>query len=244
MTGIFFQSWSTLSRVGNSKVFKTAFIWLLVVPIVAKLFSKIQYVTFTFNGANYQIDLALPFSFQMLFFSAIFATIGQILYTVFAPSIISNYSNYKEFEDEGKGIEQLKSEYKEMLKKRCGENLRDTFKQLSELMNIFNTDYAKPKLDISEPSIDEIEKENNIKRITHELTKLYIKVNEVRIDEVKKGELFWYIRDNLDNLKPFIRFLILIFYGLAFITLGLVAIENVYYVSTQSNLDIFGRILY
>jgi len=221
-------TWSVLSKVGNNKVFKTSFIWLFFIPIIAKSFHNIESISLTINENIYKIDLTLPFSLQMLFFSAFFATIGQILYSSFAPSLISNYLNYQEFENTGKGDIQLKIKYFKMIE---SDNIQNAFSQVLIFIELFTTTNRNDiiddtlKSDIENSTITREEADPKFKRI----------IIYSDIDNEKKGQLFWYMRDKFENPKPNIRLFIFFFYGLAFLCLGIIAIENIFYVATQLN---------
>ena len=66
-------TWSSLNSLGKSKTLKSSYIWIVVVPLVAKLFSKIEStIDFTLFGAKISVNLSLPFSWQMFYFSALF----------------------------------------------------------------------------------------------------------------------------------------------------------------------------
>ncbi len=240
-----FLRWQTLSKVGNSRVFKTSFIWLLIVPFFAKLFHSIETISFNFFGKDYVLDLTLSFSFQMLFFSAIFATIGQILYTIYAPTLISNYDSYNEFKEEGKGLEQLKVEYKFLLKKAVfidfSKNIEKMINLTEKLIESFHdsTQGFTPSIDsqIIEYSLKSEDEIAGFKYISKR--KIHETIDKLKVEEEKQSQLFWFIRDEVDTLSPWARFFISIFYLISFVILGLIAFENIYYVTTQSNLDIF-----
>ena len=53
------------------------------------------------------MSLALPFTWQVFYFSALCIVIANVIYQVFCPAIIKDHSNYSHFKAEGKGTNQL-----------------------------------------------------------------------------------------------------------------------------------------
>ena len=93
----------------NYKIVKSSYIWLLIVPLVSKVFSKIENtISFTIDEKIYEIDLVLPFSWNIFFIAALLFTVSNILFYLSAPNIVKHYKNYGDFNAQGKGIEQLK----------------------------------------------------------------------------------------------------------------------------------------
>jgi len=100
--------WSKLKLLQNNKIVKTSYIWLLLVPFVTKLFSKISNnLIFSIHGKIYEFDLILPFSWKIFFISALFFTLGNLFFYIFSPSIVKNYKDYGDFKTQGKTHKQL-----------------------------------------------------------------------------------------------------------------------------------------
>jgi len=100
--------WQTLRAIQNNKLIKSMYVWLFIVPILAKIVSyvddKIQIVVFE---KIFILDLVLPFSWQSLFFTAFLFVIANLLFVLFAPNIIKEHINYQDFINSGKGEKQL-----------------------------------------------------------------------------------------------------------------------------------------
>ncbi len=92
----------------NNKIVKSTYIWLAVVPIFAKFSSKLEdVISINYQGKEYLIDITLPFSWQLFFFSSLCFVIGNVLYTWFSPDIIKNYIDFNDFTSSGRGFKHL-----------------------------------------------------------------------------------------------------------------------------------------
>ena len=96
------SAWSKLKSVQNIKIVQSSYIWLLIVPITAKFFSKIENtLTLSFSGNTYELDLILPFTWVIFFFSALSFTLSNLFIITFSPVIIKDHKNYIEFRNSG-----------------------------------------------------------------------------------------------------------------------------------------------
>ncbi len=100
--------WQTLRDIQNHKIITSMYIWLIIVPISAKfLYYVKEDHTLKIFGSYFKFDFGLPFSWQALFFCAVFFVIGNTIHRVFSPSLVRDHKNYKDFVDSGKGQRQL-----------------------------------------------------------------------------------------------------------------------------------------
>ena len=122
-------SWSLLSALGKSRLLKTAYLWLFIVPICAKLLNNIEsVVNVQLFHATFSINLALPFSWVVFFFSAVAISAGDAIYSLRCPALIKEHSTFSGFQESGKGITQLKKYYKGIVDgDEYGEIPRTTF---------------------------------------------------------------------------------------------------------------------
>jgi hypothetical protein len=67
------MKWTSQISLANSKIIKSSYIWLLIVPLAARALSSIdKVINLTMFGATLEISTALPFSWQLLFIAAFF----------------------------------------------------------------------------------------------------------------------------------------------------------------------------
>lgn len=102
-------SWTWLKSLQENKIVKSTYIWLFIVPLIAKLFNKIEQkiLSIEINSVKYIFDLTLSFSWIMLFISALLFVIGNIIYLFLAPKLIKKYNNYGDFLSKGESYNLL-----------------------------------------------------------------------------------------------------------------------------------------
>lgn len=100
MSAIKLINWPIISILGNNPIVTRSYIYLIIVPILAKLLSALE-SPFLYNftsGYTLKIPLGLPFNWVLFYFAAFFFTIGTIIYVFFAPQIIKEDKTFGDFE--------------------------------------------------------------------------------------------------------------------------------------------------
>lgn len=106
-------SWTNVRKFGVSKFVQSSFVWIAIVPLIAKVLSKMNsLLVIPIGDEKYVFVLELPFSWQLFFFSAISFSLATIIYFVWCPRIIKEHYNATHFLEEGKTLTQLR-EYAE-----------------------------------------------------------------------------------------------------------------------------------
>ena len=104
------MSWSLLEKIQRIKLIKSMYIWLILVPIIAKSLSKVEEVAnvkvFEYSFA---LDLGLPFSWKVFYFSALCFAAANLIYLLRCYLIVKEHRNYSEFKEAGKGVHQLQT---------------------------------------------------------------------------------------------------------------------------------------
>lgn len=94
--------WINLRRFGESRMVQSSYIWLVLVPIFARALEHVASpVRVSIFGAEHLINISLPFSWFLFFFSALAFASGSLLYKIYCPAIISEFSNFREYMDSG-----------------------------------------------------------------------------------------------------------------------------------------------
>lgn len=106
-----FINWSNISILGNNKIVIKSYIYLIIVPILAKMLSSLKspFVAQITGGYNITIPLELPFNWVLFYFAAIFFTIGTVVYALFGPTIFKEDKSFGDFEIKRKTAFHLKS---------------------------------------------------------------------------------------------------------------------------------------
>lgn len=102
------MKWSKLKKVQDLKLIRSMYIWLLIVPLFAKIFQHVNDVArLTIFEYQFQISFSLPFTWELFYFSAVSLVIGNVIYYFRCPGIINDHSNFYDFKESGKSLSQL-----------------------------------------------------------------------------------------------------------------------------------------
>ena len=97
--------WRQLRGWGNSKLIKSSYLWLLVVPIAAKMLMPIAGTRdFTAFGTQLEITIALPFQWWVFYFMAVFFAVGQAIYACACPTLIKSFGSFLDYRKAHSGI--------------------------------------------------------------------------------------------------------------------------------------------
>jgi hypothetical protein len=101
--------WVILRSLQTTRLAKAMTIWLIIVPILAKSLSTIdKLIKFDYQQYTFEICTKLPFSWQWLYWAAVFFTLGNILVQMCTPAIIKENKNFNDFIETRKGFLDLR----------------------------------------------------------------------------------------------------------------------------------------
>ena len=139
-------TWDKLKKINSSKIINSMYIWIFIVPIILKVFELINKNIYNFEIFNEVItlNLELPFSLTVFYFSAIFFALGNLLIKSSCPLIIFENNSYADFKNEGKAQpyigtyeydamnneEESTEMYKELNRYQDGSNASEIFEQI------------------------------------------------------------------------------------------------------------------
>ena len=87
--------WSQLRTLGNSRLIRTSYFWIVFVPLCAKVLAPFHGThTFRVLGADVTLDIDLPFSWKVFYFMALAFSAASATYTIRCPSIIRLYDSF------------------------------------------------------------------------------------------------------------------------------------------------------
>lgn len=96
-------NWSQLNKIKDIKLISSMYIWVFIVPIAAKVLSLTSDIaTITVFSYTFDVNLSLPFSWKLFYFSALFFALATLIYQTRCPRLIKEYPTYVSFESEGK----------------------------------------------------------------------------------------------------------------------------------------------
>lgn len=136
--------WDTLRGWGNSRIIKSSYVWLAVVPVAAKMLDKLTGERFQILGATLDFNIALPFSWTMLFLAAVAFAVGQLIYAVWCPGIVKLFATVGEFKQAHPGRLLLERDFFRMINTKQGAKV--TLEYLNRAGRPGNTDSTRDQL--------------------------------------------------------------------------------------------------
>lgn len=91
-------TWAGLRRLGSSRAVRSSYVWFALVPLAARLLAPLAAGhDVTLFGATFTLEVALPFTWQVLFFSATAFALAQLLYSLRCPPIVRHYAHFADY---------------------------------------------------------------------------------------------------------------------------------------------------
>ena len=152
--------WYSIRLIGKSKLSNSMYYWLFIVPIAAKVLSEInEDIRMKIFGQDFNFIFSLPFNWKMFFFSALFFSIGNVIFNLFCPKIIKDHLTLSGFTGDGKFEDHLHDYAKDINSKfenfsGWGDSHTNDERALNEhIRNSFWRIYNEGKLSRSAPRI-------------------------------------------------------------------------------------------
>lgn len=90
--------WSKLRAWGRSRLIRTSYLWMVLVPVLARLLQPIAGDhRITALGKSWELHIGLPFTWMVFYAAAISFAVGQFIYAFSAPALVSDYENVADF---------------------------------------------------------------------------------------------------------------------------------------------------
>lgn len=92
--------WKIYRGLGNSRLVKSSYAWLILVPLAAKFLSLMpEQIEFHLMGADIPLSMGLPFRWKLFYFMALSFAVGQAVYAIRCPYLIKNYRDFKQYSE-------------------------------------------------------------------------------------------------------------------------------------------------
>jgi hypothetical protein len=102
--------WSSLAKIERIKIVQSMYLWLFIVPILAKTLAKLEdTANLNIFGYVFNIHLELPFSWKIFYFSALCFAIANLVFVLRCYSLIKDHSSFADFLNQGKSDRHLSS---------------------------------------------------------------------------------------------------------------------------------------
>lgn len=218
LSGVLDKNWSSLHKLGNSKLIRSSYVWIAVVPIFAKLLSHVQVpstLSFRLFDAQIQIAAGLPFSWQIFFFAALFFSIASLLYSAFLPFLIARYQDYAEYETQGHSRRHLLHAVHDYIRLLPNGETRE-----KRLIAFFEQFCKGDRPKIKFPTMG-----------------YFMEAFDLDIRQERICDAFWHVRDCLDDYAhPNIRKVVVLCYLVGGALLSVVLLQNIYAVVMLSDI--------
>lgn len=94
--------WQWYKSLFSIVIFRYFVTFFSIIPLLAKLLSQVpSKFKLTIGEEIYNVNLTLPFSWELLWVSAFLYTLSYVLYLVFCPRFIKTYNSYSEYNSHG-----------------------------------------------------------------------------------------------------------------------------------------------
>lgn len=218
--------WQWYRDFFNITVFKYLVTWFAIVPIAAKLLSKLpKQIKFT---DEYILTLELPFKWECLWLSSLFFMIAYFLYLIFCPTFVKKYFSLKNYLEYEHSPRWLPWEAKELLAEK---SVIPDF-----IIRMKSKGYIKEsEIEVSDPKV-EVEEKQSILYFSHEKKnyEFSMPILDSNGDEdsvktrIAVREIFWEIFGRFSSSKPKTRVIIRILLALALILFAVTLLQSVF----------------
>lgn len=108
--------WTTLRRWGRSRLLATSYIWLIFVPLAAKIMEPLAGKhDFHIFGSTFNLHLALPFSWTWFYAMALFFATAQAIYFIRCPSFIREFESFRDYRAQHAGNQLIAQQFGQLL---------------------------------------------------------------------------------------------------------------------------------
>ncbi len=225
------RSWSSLNNIGSSRIVRSSFLWIVVVPIIARALQSIESpLLFQVFGQEIKLNFDLPFSWILFYFGALAFAAATGLYITRAPRIVREFRHYTDY--------------------------RGTGRRIADIANFFHVDYCSDIALLNrDAALDEsVQQDLGIKRIAiirpdvvpntlQTVTRMiagdigdekFNRLDQFSGDDKVEPAVFWAVFNSANSSRIRSRLLCASLYLIGFVLMGIVFAQNFYYVIVQT----------
>lgn len=206
-------SWVKLRQLGNSRLVRSNYLWIMLIPIFARVFQSLNVLIERYFGLL-EIQLRLPFTWQILFFSSLAFACGSLTYQLFCPSIVKDHDNFADFTMKGKAAQHMIDYYRDQATSfSSGLSMKALKDMLSEQYDSKSTD----------------RKDKDVVHLKQDGSDAHY------VDVDKSRKLYWYIYGACNNDSPLLYAVSFSFFALGILGVSYILIQNVLFVISVSS---------
>jgi len=222
-------TWSKLSRLGNSRILRTSYLWLIAVPIAAKFLSAVeQTITIPLSDSSLTLTLALPFNWKVLYYGAVSLSIATVVYWWRCPELVRLHRHYAAFQSTGQTGMDINLAFYEISSRLPGRRRDRSIKNyLWQFVQVPKDDESELRERLRY-AMKIIQKEIATPRGDHVLIRRDYDIEE---NQRLERNAFWYAWHCGDFVSPGWRVICLVFYTLGILASLWVIAEGLIYVT-------------
>jgi hypothetical protein len=100
--------WRVLVSFSRSKFVHSSLLWVAIVPVVARMIEGANRTFMIRVGENvHTFHLAVPFTWSLFFFGALFFLLGNLVVNWKAPRVIRETQTFRDFTDQARSVTEL-----------------------------------------------------------------------------------------------------------------------------------------
>ena len=212
-------------------IFRYLITWFAVVPLLAKLLGKLpdNVVIQTAKDSIIEIEIALPFHWQLLWLSSLLFVIAFGLYKGFCPNFITKYPDFNSYLKHNHSPRWIIWESVKIIKSKIALSKfvdRLLTKSYIEEIERIETETFKPT----------VEENQTVLRFSHGdksysfALPVLTETGEISNDKtlIAEKEIFWEVFGRFSSSRYIVRFIISILLILSLLLFGWVLLENIY----------------
>ncbi len=215
-------SWTDLRSYGSSRILNTSYFWMIVVPLAAKLFSHIpDTIHLPFLEKTLALGIGLPFSWKILFFSSLSFSIANSIYSFFCPRIVKDYRTFAAYNEDRWSRDKIIDYFIRQNLTAYGNSPEGFFAWFDDASKFFNNHSTEPA---EFPTLT-----RDVAGVRTFLS--YLK--GVKIAKNHDRDAFYDTLENANDLMKPSRILSWLFYLAGFTMVGIILVQNVWFVIVE-----------
>ena len=203
-------SWSGLRGLSRSRALSSSYIWLLIVPLLAKALEHVpSNIEWNLWGDHGHLSLTLPFSWVDLFFCALALSLGNLVFLTRCPKLVREFESFTSFQQSRVGFEYLRRVWE--------------LPHESGVQDLFPLE-GQRVLEVPAPALNRF---MDLAKSAREGTS-----SDARppVNDDELAVFFWGFYWPLDKARPLSRLACAALYGIGFLFMALMLAQNLHFV--------------
>lgn len=220
--------WQWYKSFFNLTVLRYLVTWFSIVPVIVNILKGINepIIIQSIVQTSVQLNLSLPFTWEILWMSSFAYVISLLLYQAFCPGFIKTYSSFKDYKLHQHSPRWVIWEALNVLNDK------------NEIGKLFDRLYTKKYVELTSENLNKnevvVEENQSVayfvyKEKSYKLALPVIESGNINDEktEIREREIFWEIFGRFSSSRRLLRFLILLFLVISGVLFSIVFIQNI-----------------